>query len=216
MDDRTLRDNILAALDWDPSINATEIGVTVDKGVVTLTGHVQTYPERLTAEKIVKHVRGVRAVAQEIEVRPKFTKTWADDEIAKRALDIIDWDVTVPNDAIQVKVQNGFLTLTGEVEWNYQKTAAEDAVRKLGGVVGVSNLIAVKARAQAVDVKSRIEEALKRNAQLEADAIRVKVDGSKVTLEGKVRAWYERDVAELAAWAAPGVKSVDDKLAITY
>jgi osmotically-inducible protein OsmY len=216
MDDRTLRDNILAALDWDPSINATEIGVTVDKGVVTLTGHVQTYPERLTAEKIVKHVRGVRAVAQDIEVRPKFTKTWADDEIAKRALNIIDWDVTVPNDAIQVKVQNGFLTLTGEVEWNYQKTAAEDAVRKLGGVVGVSNLIAVKARAQAVDVKSRIEEALKRNAQLEAEAIRVKVDGSKVTLEGKVRAWYERDVAELAAWAAPGVKSVDDKLAITY
>ena len=169
MDDKVLRDNILAALDWDPSINATEIGVTVDKGVVTLTGHVQTYPERFTAEKIVKNVRGVRAVAQEIEVRPKFTKTWADDEIAKRAVKILDWDVTVPNEAIQVKVQNGFVTLSGEVEWNYQKTAAEDAIRKLGGVVGFSNLITIKGRAQAADVKSRIEQALKRNAQVEAD-----------------------------------------------
>jgi osmotically-inducible protein OsmY len=216
MDDKTLRDNILAALDWDPSINAAEIGVTADKGIITLTGHVQTYPERITAEKIVKRVRGVRAVAQEIEVRPRFTKTWADDEIAKRAVNILDWDVTVPNEAIQVKIQNGFVTLSGEVEWNYQRTAAENAVRKLSGVVGVSNLITMKARAQASDVKNRIEQALKRSAQGEADAIRVKVDGSKVTLEGNVRAWYERDVAELAAWAAPGVKSVDDRLAITY
>jgi osmotically-inducible protein OsmY len=216
MDDKTLRDNILASLDWDPSINAAEIGVTVGKGVVTLTGHVQTYPERFTAEKIVMHVRGVRAVAQEIEVRPRFTKSWADDEIAKRAVNVLDWDVTVPKDAIQVKVQNGFVTLSGEVEWNYQRTGAEDAVRKLSGVVGVTNLISMKARAQATDVKDRIEQALKRNAHVEADAIRVKVEGSKVTLEGKVRAWYERDVAVTAAWAAPGVKSVDDRLAIMY
>jgi osmotically-inducible protein OsmY len=216
MDDKTLRNNILAALDWEPSINATEIGVTVDKGVVTLTGHVQTYPERFTAEKIVKQVKGVRAVAEEIEVRPRFTKTWADDEIAKRAVNILDWDVTVPNEAIQVKVQNGIVTLSGEVEWNFQKAAAEKAIRKLGGVLGVTNLITLKTHAQASDIKNRIEQALKRNAQLEADSIRVKVDGSKVILEGEVKAWYERDVAENAAWAAPGVKSVDDRLAITY
>jgi osmotically-inducible protein OsmY len=216
MDDKALRNNILAALDWEPSINAAGIGVAVDKGVVTLTGHVETYPERFTAERIVKQVKGVRAVAEEIEVRPRFTRTWADDEIAKRAVKILDWDVTVPNEAVQVKVQNGVVTLTGEVEWNYQKTAAEEAVRKIGGVLGVTNLITLKTYVEAGDIKDRIEQALKRNAQLEADAIRVKVDGGRVTLEGKVRAWYERDVAENAAWAAPGVKSVDDRLSITY
>jgi osmotically-inducible protein OsmY len=216
MDNKTLRDNILAELDWDPSINATEIGVTVDEGIVTLTGHVQTYPERQTAERIVKQVKGVRAVAQEIEVRPRFTKAWADDEIAKRAANILDWDVTVPDNAIKVAVRNGSVTLSGEVEWNYQKTAAEDAIRKLAGVVGVTNLITIKSRVQVTDVKNRIEQALKRNAHLEADAIRVKVDGSKVTLEGKVRAWYERGMAETAAWAAPGVTNVDDKLSVTY
>ena len=120
----------------------------------------------------------------------------------------------MPNNAIQVTVRNGLVTLSGEAEWNYQRTAAEDAVRKLGGVMGVTNLITIKSRVQATDVKSRIEQALKRNAHLEADAIRVKVDGSKVTLEGKVRAWYERGIAETAAWAAPGVTNVDDKLSI--
>jgi osmotically-inducible protein OsmY len=216
MDDKLLRNNILAALDFDPSINAAQIGVAVENGVVTLTGHVETYPERFIAENLVKQVRGVRAVAQEIEIRPRFTGTWADDEIAKRAVSILDWDVTVPHEALKVKVQNGFVTLSGEVDWNYQKTAAEDAVRKLGGVVGIANLIQIRPRAEAADVKSRIEEALRRNAQVESDAIRVRVDDGKVTLEGRVRAWFERDVAELAAWAAPGVKSVDDRLTISY
>ncbi len=214
MDDTILRNHVLAELDWDPSINATEIGVTVKKGVVTLTGHVRTYPEKVAAERIVMNVKGVRAVAEEIEVRPLHTQTWADDEIAKRAVDILDWDVTVPNEAVQVRVRDGWVSLSGEVEWNYQRMAAENAVRKISGVTGVSNLITIKQRVQATDIKDRIEKALKRNAQLEADAIRVQVDGNTVTLEGRVRAWYERDVAETAAWAAPGVKSVEDRLAV--
>ena len=142
------------------------------------------------------------------------TRKSADDEIATRALKIIAWDTTVPSDNIQVKVQQGWITLSGDVEWYFQRDSAERAVRKLSGVLGVTNLITVRPRLDASNIKHRIEDALKRNALVEANAIRVAVTGSKVTLEGKVHAWHERDMVERAAWSAPGVSAVEDRLTI--
>jgi osmotically-inducible protein OsmY len=214
MSDISLRQNILDELKFEPSINAAHIGVAVDNGVAMLTGHVASYAEKVDAERIVQCVKGVRGIAQEIEVRYPDANTTADDEIAKRALNIIAWDTTIPNDKMKIKVENGWMTLSGEVEWNYQKTAAADAVHKLSGVLGVSNQISVQPSVDAFNVKNRIEDALRRNAEIEASAIRVNVSGSKVTLEGKVNSWSERGVAERAAWAAPGVVTVEDRLAV--
>ena len=214
MDDIFLRNDILAELEWDPSINAAEIGVAVENGIVTLTGHVNTFAEKLKVEQIVRRVRGVRAIAEEIEVRPAHTHTHADDEIAKRALHMLNWDVMVPVDQVQVKVQDGWLTLSGAVDWQYQRTAAEDDVRKLSGVLGVTNLITIKPRAQSDDLKERIEDALKRNALIEAHNIKIAIKDGNVTLEGRVNGWHEREVLETAVWAAPGVKSVDDRVTV--
>lgn len=214
-DDVFLRNDILAELEWEPSLNAAGIGVAVDNGIVTLTGHVRTYAEKLKAEQVVKRVKGVRAIAEEIEVRPVHSHTHADDEIAKRALNMLNWDVMVPAEDVQVKVQQGWVTLSGAVDWQYQRTAAEDDVRKLSGVLGVTNLITIKPRTQGEDLKERIEDALKRNAVIEAHNIAVKVDGGgHVTLEGKVHGWHEREVLETAVWAAPGVKSIDDRVTV--
>ena len=149
------------------------IGVAVENGVVTLTGHVPTYAQKATVEDVVRHVKGVKGIAEEIEVRPFGTHKTADDEIAKRAVNTINWNTAVPSNAVQIKVQNGWLTLTGNVEWQYQKAAAAWAVRGLAGVVGLTNEIEVKPHASASDVKKRIEDALKRNAEVEANAIRV-------------------------------------------
>jgi len=214
MSDKALRQDILDGLEFEPSIDAAHIGVAVADGVVTLTGYVGSYAEKTMAEHVVRRVKGVRAIAEEIEVRFPARKRTADDEIAKRALAIIAWDTTVPNEELQVKVQHGWITLSGEVEWHFQRTAAEYAVRKLSGVVGVTNLISVRPQIDAEDVKQRIENALKRSAEIEADTIRIAVTGSKVTLEGKVNAWHEREVAERAAWAAPGVSAVEDRLTV--
>jgi len=214
MSDKALRQDILDGLEFEPGIDAAHIGVAVADGVVTLTGYVGSYAEKTMAEHAVRRVKGVRAIAEEIEVRFPARKKTADDEIAKRALAIIAWDTTVPNEELQVKVQHGWITLSGEVEWHFQRTAAEYAVRKLSGVVGVTNLISVRPQIDAEDVKQRIENALKRSAEIEADTIRIAVTGSKVTLEGKVNAWHEREVAERAAWAAPGVSAVEDRLTV--
>jgi osmotically-inducible protein OsmY len=214
MNDITLRQDILDELEFEPSINAANIGVAVEYGVVTLTGHVGSYAEKVRAERVVQRVKGVRGVAQEIEVRYPGSKKSADDEIAKRALKIIAWDTTVPSDKIQVKVQQGWITLSGDVEWYFQRDSVERAVRKLSGVLGVTNLITVRPHVDASNIKHRIEDALKRNALVEANAIRVAVTGSKVTLEGKVHAWHERDMVERAAWSAPGVSAVEDRLTI--
>lgn len=215
MTDTDLRQRIIDELEFEPSINAAHIGVVVDKGVVTLTGHVASYAEKLAAEYAVRRVKGVHGIAEEIEVRYPETKKTADDEIAARALQIIDWDTTIPDDKVQVKVQKGLVTLTGKVDWNFQRTAAADAVRKLSGVVNVVNLIDVKSRIQVGDVKDRIENALKRNAELEADEIRILTIDSKVILDGRVHSWRERDAAERAAWSVPGVTAVDDRLTIS-
>jgi len=215
MSDSSLRQDIIDELDFEPSIDAADIGVAVEDGVATLTGHVPTYAQKITVEDVVRRVKGVKGVAQQIEVRPFGTNRTADDEIAKRALSTISWNTAIPDDAVQVKVQEGWVTMTGKVEWQYQKTAAADAVRDLAGVVGVTNRIEIASRASAFDVKKRIEDALKRNAEIEAQAIRVNVlDGGRITLDGKVHAWSERRAAERAAWSAPGVKVVDDRITI--
>ena len=214
MSDKTIRNAVEEELDWEPSIDSEHIGVTVEDGVVTLSGHVGTYAEKVTAEKAAKRVKGVRAIAQEIEIRFPNDKKTSDDQIAKRALDIIAWDSTIPKDKVLVKVQNGFVTLSGEVDWFYQRDDAEHAVRKLAGIKGLSNEIRIKPKAYAYDIKERIETALKRNAEFEADSIKVSVLDGRVTLDGKVKAWYERDLAERTAWSAPGVVSVVDHINI--
>ncbi|WP_089175577.1 BON domain-containing protein [Bosea sp. AS-1] len=214
MGDLSLRENVLNELEFEPSVNAAHIGVAAENGVITLSGHVGSYAEKLMAERVVQRVKGVRAIAQEIEVRWPTDQKTNDDEIAQRALKIIEWDTTIPNGKVQIKVQKGWVTLTGEVPWYFQSSAAETAVRKLSGVIGITNNITIKPSVQAGDIKHRIEDALKRNAELEANQIRVLVSGSRVTLEGKVNAWHERVLAERAAWAAPGVAIVEDRLAV--
>jgi len=212
MTDKDLRRDVLDELDFDPSLDAAEIGVAVSDGVVTLTGHVGSYAEKVEAENAVRRVKGVRAIAQEIQVRYAEAKKIEDDQIAARALSIIDWSVHLPKQAIQVKVAKGWITLTGAVPWQYQAMGAEAAVRKLSGVVGVSNLIQVKPEVRPALVKDKILEAFKRGAMFEADGIKVRVEGDKVTLEGAVTAWADREAAERAAWSVPGVRAVEDRI----
>jgi osmotically-inducible protein OsmY len=214
MGDKQLRQDVLAELEYEPSIDAAHIGVAVDHGVVTLSGHVSSYLEKLAAEGAVKRVKGVRAIAEEIEIRLPHDKKTSDDEIARRALDILHWDTRVPDGVIGIKVQDGTVTLAGTVDWQYQRQAAEDDIRKLSGVAGVINQVTIASRAEASDVQKRIEEALKRNAEVEAKAIRVTVQGGKVMLDGKVQSFEERKAAERAAWSAPGVQTVEDRLSV--
>ncbi len=215
MDDRDLRQMVIDELDFDPSIDSSNIGVAVTGGVVTLTGHVGSYAEKMATEKAVKRIKGVQAVAQEIEIRYPEDKKLADDQIAKRALDILAWNVQLPAGTLQVTVSGGWVKLSGEVDWYYQKLLAEASVRKLSGVTGISNMIRIVGGAQSADVKQRIEYALKRSAELEARSIHVDVANGKVTLNGTVRAWNERQLAERAAWAIPGVHEVEDNLRVS-
>ena len=214
MSDLTLRQEILDELEWESSVDAAHIGVAVDNGIATLSGHVSSYTEKLAAERAVTRVKGVTAIAENIEIRYPAAKRTADDQIAKRVVDIINWQVSVPSDHIKVKVEKGWVTLSGEVDWHFQKVDAEKSVRRLSGVMGIANLIGLKPRVEAKDVKKRIEEALKRNAEIEAQNIRVIVQGGKVTLDGKVDSWAERQRVENTVWSAPGVLSVDDRLSV--
>ncbi len=214
MTDMKLKQTILDALEFDPSIDAASIGVSVDNGVVTLSGHVPTYFEKMKAEDIAIAIRGVKAIAQEIEVRPAGTHLTADDEIARRVLDVLRWSTTLPADAVKVKVQGGWLTLTGAVEWNFQREAAARAVRDMSGVKGVTNNIIITPKATPADLRDRIERALKRQAELDMNNIRAEVADGAVTLEGKVHSLAERRVAEQAVWAAPGIREVRDRLSV--
>jgi osmotically-inducible protein OsmY len=212
--DLQLRQDVLDELEFEPSVNAAHIGVTANQGVVTLTGFVMSYAEKTAAERAARRVKGVKAIAEEIEVRlPSDTKR-ADDEIAARAVDILKWQVGVPADRISVKVEKGVVTLTGEVDWQFQKTEADHVVHKLSGVVDVLNQIRVASPVHAADVKEQIEKALRRSAELEASRITVETEGGRVILAGKVHAWYERDIAERGAWSAPGVTEVQDRITI--
>lgn len=216
MNDKELRQNLIDELDFEPSIDSNDIGVLVESGVVTLTGHVPTYTQKLAAERAVWRVKGVKAIAQEIEVRIPGDKIQSDDEIAKRAVNTLAWNAAVPRDTVHVKVQKGWVTLTGELSWNYQREAAETAVRKLSGVTGVINNIMLKPTVQPIDVKQRITDALKRHAEVEAAHIQINVrEGGMVSLEGEVDNWDERQAVVHAAWAAPGVRMVDDRLRIS-
>ena len=215
MDDKHLQHNVLDELEFLPSIDAANIGVAVEDGVVTLTGHVSSFAEKFAAERAVRQLKGVRAIAQEIEVRYPSDKKTADDEIAKRALSIIKWQAMIPQDAVKVKVQTGLITLSGEMNWQYQRKSAENAVRQLSGVTGVFNDISLKRTVSASDIKKEIEGALARYGHTEAEAIWVAVDDrNNVLIEGDVDSWDEREAIEDAVWSVAGVQSVDDRLAI--
>lgn len=214
MNDSALRQDILDELEFEPSIDANDIGVTVEDGIVTLTGHVPNYSQKRAAERVVARVKGVRGIAEAIVVRPPHGSGVADDEIAKRAVETLKWSTLIPDDKLQVKVQGGWVTLTGKLEWNYQKTAAADAIRDLKGVTGVTNQIDLTPRVTPIDVKRRIEDALKRSVEVEVQGITVDVASSKVTLTGHVRTWNERKLVRETAWATPGVAHVSDQLTI--
>ena len=210
-----LRQDILDEFEFDPRFDGQHIGVAVDKNVVSLTGHVKSYAEKVSVIAAARRVKEVHAIADEIEVRYPYQTTTADDQIAKRALDILNWDTLVPSKAVDVLVHNGWVTLTGTVDWYYQKTSADEDVRKLAGVCGMTNNIVIKPQVDSANVKTKIEAALKRHADVEAKAIRVTVQGgNKIVLEGKVDNWEERFAVENAAWSAQGVASVDDRLTI--
>ena len=214
MTDSQLRQDIIDEFEFDPTFDGEHIGVAVDKNVVSLTGHATSYAQKVAAIAAARRVKGVHAIAENIEVRYPFQAKIADDQIAKRAMDILKWDVLVP-ETIDVLVQDGWITLSGVVNWFYEKTAAEDDVRKLSGVNGVTNSITIKPHLEASNIKTKIELALKRHAEVEANAIHVSVqNGNKVILDGKVDNWDERRAVENAAWSAPGVAFVEDHLTI--
>ena len=214
MSDLSLRKSVMEELEFHPQINAASIGVSVENGIVTLSGHVSSYPQKVNAERAAKGVKGVRAIAQEIQVRLDKHAGTADDTLAERVLNIIDWSADVPQNDIKVTVQKGWITLDGDVDWQYQKETLERAVHELSGVVGVNNRLALRPNAEVTDIRQRIEEALKRNAEIDDKIVFVRVDGDVVRLEGKVHVWRERKLAERAAWSVPGVMRVEDHLLI--
>jgi osmotically-inducible protein OsmY len=215
MTDAEIRKNVEAELSFEPSINASEIGVAVKDGIVTLTGRVDSYWEKIAAEEAAARVAGVKAVANELEIRLPFSSERTDEDIARAALNRLEWTITVPKDRIKVKVSKGWVTLEGEVEWQFQKNAAAEAVRNLVGIKGVINHIVVKERPSTAEVKAKIEEALKRSAEVDASHITVETEGDKVILKGTVRSWFEREEAERAAWRAPGVRKVDNRIIVS-
>jgi len=212
--DQKLRQDVVEELDFEPSLDASHIAVGVHDGVVTLSGSVSSYADKLAAERTVRRVFGVRAIAQEIEIRLPSDKKTGDDEIAKRAADILRWRVGVPADRITIKVEKGVVTLAGDVDWQFQRRQAENAVHDLTGVLGITNLIRVSARPQVPAIKEKIQQALRRSAELDASHVTVRAEGGKVILGGTVHAWYERELAERAAWSAPGVTDVQDRIEI--
>jgi osmotically-inducible protein OsmY len=215
MGDKELRDAVEDALDWEPVINAEGIGVSVNDGVVTLSGHVPSFPEKREAEKIAGMVRGVKAVACELEVALPHHFQRSDEEIAQAAANAITWNTLLPPGRVQVWVDNGRVTLEGTADWQYQRKSAAKCVRYLAGVKDVNNHIVVRPSANRIAVRTQIEAALLRHAQLDAGNIRVDVNGDRVTLRGHVTSWAEREAAERAAWGSAGVREVENLLKVT-
>ena len=213
--DSQLQFDLLEELKWEPGIDHEKIGVSVDMGVVALSGIVTSYAEKLLAESTARRVKGVRAIAEEITVRYPFDAKTSDAEIAKRVADLLQWDPLVPDGKINVTVENGVVRLRGDVEWNYQKDLAFKDASKIGGVVRIDNWIQVSPSVDTADVRERIEQAFERQADLETEKIHVRAEGQKVILEGKVSSWSKRNIAERAAWAAPGVTQIEDKLLVS-
>jgi osmotically-inducible protein OsmY len=212
--DSQLQHDVMAELAWEPRIDHADIGVAVNDGIVTLSGYVKSYPEKIAAEKATRRVAGVTAIAEEIEVRLTSDPKTADHEIARRILDILTWDVIVPERKIGLKVEHGWVTLSGSVDWYYESYEACKLAGKITGVVGIINLIHVGQGPASHDIKERITAAFERQAGLDARAVTVSIDGGNVQLTGKVKAWNERHLAERAVWSAPGVTKVEDNLIV--
>lgn len=212
--DQQLKKDVMAELEWDPAINAAHVGVAVKDGVVTLTGHLDTYAEKYAIERAVLRVRSVKGIAVEVDVKLDPSHRRSDSEIAAAAESALKWHSLIPSDGIQVQVEKGWITLLGEVQWDYQRREAEKAIRTLTGVVGVSNAIALKTVAAPADVTKRIRDALVRHAENEARQLEISVDGATVTLHGTVDSWTDRATASSAAWSAPGVAKVVNELKI--
>ena len=210
--DEEIQRDVLNELKFEPRVQPNEIGVVVKDGVVALTGWAESYAKKWAAEEAA---HGVLAVANDIEVRLPTAAERTDADIAAAAVRALEWDAAVPVDKLDITVSKGWVSLRGEVEWQYQKQDAERVVRRLQGVRGVSNLIVVRPRLSPTELKEKIEQALVRTAELDAQGIQVRVEGSKVILEGKVRSWAERDEAERTAWSAPGVTAVENRIQIT-
>jgi osmotically-inducible protein OsmY len=210
--DNQVRNAVTMQIDWEPEVMSRDISVAVREGVATLTGFVHNYYEKIAAERVAKSVYGVKAVANDIEVKTALART--DPEIARDVLHAMSVDATVPENRIKVTVKDGFVTLEGKVDWYFQRSGAAACVDRIGGVCGVINSITVKPVATPSDVKKRIEEALKRSAEVDSRRISVTATDGTVTLNGNVRSWFEREEAERAAWGAPGVSKVVDHIAV--
>jgi len=209
-----LQREVLDELEWEPGVNAADIGVAVKDGVVTLSGYVANLPEKWAVEDAVKRVAGVKGWANEIQVRlPAFIER-TDTEIAQAAVNALEWNVALPRDRVKVKVEDGWLTLEGEIEHQYQKNLAAQTVYNLTGVKGISNLISVMPRLTPSEIQSRIEKAFERHAVLDAASITIETHGGRVTLKGKLSSWVEREEAERVVWAAPGISSVNNLITI--
>ncbi|PZR25536.1 MAG: ornithine aminotransferase [Citrobacter freundii] len=212
--DATLQKEVQEELKWQPMLNAAEIGVAVKNGIVTLSGKVDSYTKKLAAEKAAKRIGGVKAVAEDIQVGYYGNKVKTDAEIADAVVNALKWHSAVQEEKIKIKVDDGVVTLDGEVDWDYQRTSAKSAIENLTGVKLVINLITVKPKVRSADVAQGIKDALQRSANSDAGKIRVEVSGTKVTLSGSVRSFAEKEDAETAAWAAPGVTTLESNLMV--
>ena len=212
--DAEIKKDVLAELLWDPLISETKVGVTVKEGVVTLTGHLDSYAEKVAAKRATERVSGVKAIAVELDVIPSGVHQRSDTEIALAVEHALGWNTSVPQDRVKVAVEKGWVTLTGELDWNFQRHAVERMVRPLKGVVGITDNIQLKTLPIPLKLSERIQDALTRQAMREARRIEVLVEGSEVTLRGRVHSWAEKNAAEGATWSAPGVSRVNNQLTV--
>lgn len=212
--DAQLRNDVMDELDWEPAIKSTNVGVAVKDSIVTLSGHLDTYAEKYAIERVVQRVEGVKAVALELDVKLSPDHRRSDSEIASAIENALSWHVLIPSDRIRVTVEKGWVTLTGDLDWAYQRSDAEQAVRPLTGVVGVTNRINLKPKTSPSNIANRIRDALARHAEHNAKHIEVSVSGNTVTLQGKVSSWAERQAAQGAAWSAPGITDVTNKIEV--
>lgn len=212
--DAEIQNNVISELKWEPSVNAAKIGVSVRDGIVTLDGYVDSFVEKMAAERVASRVAGVKAIAQEIKVRLPQSFERNDADIAEAALNALEWNVMVPHDRIKVKVQDGEVILSGEVDWEFERNAAHDAVCCLMGVKGIVNQISIKPSVSPINVKSKIKSAFRRHSVLDAKNLTIESVGSKVILSGSVHSWIEKQEAGSAAWSAPGVSDVENNIVV--